>query len=96
MGVNTDFLKLLHTKYERRIIMDRLYTESFTIPAGGWTGGANAIMAAITGTTAITVNVRLWRDDPTTPVRQIALRPGQILPLKVRYVSHSSTVTGFN
>ena len=76
--------------------MERLYTEAFGIPAGGWTGGANALMVATTGTAPVVVNVRLWRDDPAAPTRPIALRPGQILPLKVRHVSHSSTVTGFN
>lgn len=74
--------------------MDRQYTESFTIPTGGWTGGASAIL---NGTTAgITADVRLWRDDSATAARRISLAPGQILPIKVRYVSHAGTVTGFN
>jgi hypothetical protein len=74
--------------------MDREYTESFTIPTGGWTGGAMGIMNGTTG--GITADVRLWRDDATTAPRRISLAPGQILPLKVRFISHNSTITGFN
>jgi len=74
--------------------MDREYTQSFSIPSGGWTGGAMGIMNATTS--PITATVRLWRDDPTTAARTISLAAGQILPLKVRFVNHSSTVTGFN
>lgn len=74
--------------------MDRQYTESFTIPTGGWTGGANGLLNGTT--TGITADVRLWRDDSTTAARRISLAPGEILPIKVRYVSHNGTVTGFN
>lgn len=72
--------------------MDRQYTESFTINAGGWTGGANAILNSTTS--GVTAGIRLWRDsgDP----RQISLAPGQILPLKVRHVQCGVTLTGFN
>ena len=74
--------------------MDRQYSESFTIPTGGWTGGANAIMCTATAlTTGITADVKLWRDSATT---RIVMAPGEILPLKVRYISHNSTVIGFN
>lgn len=74
--------------------MDRQFTESFNIPTGGWTGGASGLL---NGTTAgITADVRLWRDDSSTTARRISLAPGQILPIKVRFVSHNSTVTGFN
>ena len=74
--------------------MDRQYTESFTIPTGGWTGGASGIL---NGTTAgITADIRLWRDNSATAARRISLAAGQILPVKVRYVNHNSTVTGFN
>lgn len=76
--------------------MNMQYSESFTIPAGGWTGGANAIQAASTLAAGITADVRLWRDSSTAPLTRITMRPGEILPLKVRYVNHSSTVAGFN
>lgn len=78
--------------------MDRQYTESFSIPTGGWTGGTQAIMAtsSVTLTTGITADVRLWRDDPTSAPRRVILAPGEILPLKVRYINHNSTITGFN
>ncbi len=72
------------------------YSESFSIPASGWTGGASAIMVATTGTAPVTMTVRLWRDEPTSAARTIALLPGIVYPLKVRNVTHSSTVTGFN
>ena len=74
--------------------MDRQYSESFSIPAGGWTGGAQAIMAtnSITLTTGITADVRLWRDSSLT---RIVLAPGEILPLKVKYINHNSTIVGF-
>ena len=74
--------------------MNMTFTESFTIPTGGWTGGASGLL---NGTTAgITAAVRLWRDNPATAARTISLAPGEILPVKVRHVTHSSTVTGFN
>jgi hypothetical protein len=75
--------------------MDRQYSESFSIPTGGWTGGAQAIMAtnSTTLTAGITADVRLWRDSSLT---RIVLAPGEILPLKVRHVSHNSTIIGFN
>jgi len=74
--------------------MDRQYSESFSIPTGGWTGGANAIMCTATGlTTGVTADVRLWRDSATT---RIVMAPGEILPLKVRHINHNSTVIGFN
>jgi hypothetical protein len=74
--------------------MDRQYTESFSIPTGGWTGGASGLL---NGTASgITADIRLWRDDPTTAPRRVSLAAGEILPVKVRYVSHNSTVTGFN
>lgn len=74
--------------------MDREYTQSFTIPSGGWTGGAMGIMNPTTS--GATAGVRLWRDDPTTAPRQISLAAGQILPLKVRFVQSGITLTGFN
>lgn len=74
--------------------MDRQYTESFTIPTGGWTGGASGLLNGTTS--SITATVRLWRDDPSTAARTISLAPGQILPVKVKFVNHSSTVIGFN
>lgn len=72
-----------------------IYTESFNIPAGGWTGEASALNAAISGTAPVNVSVRLWR-DPAGATTDISLRPGQILPVKVRWINHSSIVTGFN
>ena len=72
-----------------------IYTESFNIPAGGWTGQASALNAAINGTAPINISVRLWR-DPAGATTDISLRPGQILPVKVRWINHSSIVTGFN
>jgi hypothetical protein len=74
--------------------MNMTFTESFNIPTGGWTGGASGIL---NGTTAgITADVRLWRDSSATTPRRISLAPGEILPVKIRYISHNSTVTGFN
>ncbi len=74
--------------------MNMTFTESFNIPQGGWTGGASGIL---NGTTAgITADVRLWRDSSATTPRRISLAPGEILPVKIRYINHSSTVTGFN
>ena len=74
--------------------MDRQYSESFTIPTGGWTGGAIGLLNGTT--TGITADVRLWRDSSATTPRRISLAPGEILPVKIRYISHNSTVTGFN
>lgn len=74
--------------------MDRQYSESFSIPTGGWTGGASGLLNATTS--PIICTVRLWRDDPTTAARTISLAPGEILPIKVKFVNHSSTVTGLN
>ena len=73
-----------------------IYTESFNIPAGGWTGQASALNAGTAGTAPINVSVRLWRDPADAAPTDISLRPGHILPIKVRWISHSSTVTGFN
>lgn len=72
--------------------MDRQYTESFTIPTGGWTGGANAILNSTLN--GVTADIRLWRDsgDP----RRVSLAPGQILPLKVRFVQCTVNLTGLN
>jgi hypothetical protein len=78
----------------RNLYMNMQYTESFNIPTGGWTGGASGIL---NGTTAgITADIRLWRDNSATAARRVSLAPGEILPVKVRYVNHNSTVTGFN
>jgi hypothetical protein len=74
--------------------MDRQYSESFTIPTGGWTGGAIGLLNGTT--TGITADVRLWRDSSATTPRRISLAPGEILPVKIRYINHNSTVTGFN
>ena len=86
------------------------YTQSFNIPSGGWTGQASALMYAgvATAATGLTANVVLWRDanyvggntylTNNTPVA-IAMMPGAILPLKVRWISHAGaagSVTGFN
>ena len=84
------------------------YTQSFNIPPGGWTGQATALMyaGAAAAATGLTATVILWRDAEyvgntytyNTPVA-IAMMPGAILPLKVRYISHagaSGSVTGFN
>lgn len=76
--------------------MNMQYSESFAIPTGGWTGGASAIQAAVAGAGGVTADVRLWRDSPTAPLTRITLRPGDILPIKVRHVSHNTTITGFN
>ena len=74
--------------------MNMQYTESFSIGTGGWTGGASGIL---NGTTAgITADIRLWRDNSATAPRRVSLAPGEILPVKVRYINHNSTVTGFN
>lgn len=75
--------------------MDRQYTESFAIPTGGWTGGAQGILNP-SPTTGVTCAVRLWRDDPTTAARTISLAPGQILPIKVKFVSTATALVGFN
>ena len=76
------------------------YTQSFSIGTGGWTGQANALGLATAATAGVTVAVRLWRDDPTTAPRQISIRGGELLPLKVRYVFHNNvagiTLTGLN
>lgn len=85
------------------------YTQSFNIPSGGWTGQATALMYAPVGAaaaTGLTAGIVLWRDanyvgntlTNNTPVA-IAMMPGAILPLKVRWISHAGaagTVTGFN
>jgi hypothetical protein len=85
--------------------MNMQYSESFAIPVKsgntGWVGGASALQAAVSGTAAITAGVRLWRDSgltatATNPLTQISLRPGEIVPIKVRYVEHNSVITGFN
>lgn len=77
--------------------MDREYTESFTIPAGGWTGGTNGLMLSNTNVNAITADVRLWRDSGLST---ISIRSGEILPLKVRYIHYAvvagNTMIGFN
>ena len=84
--------------------MHMQFSESFSISPKtgntGWIGGASALMLG-TGSTGITAGVRLWRDQgltgtATNPLTQITLAPGQILPLKVKYVEHNSTVVGFN
>jgi len=75
--------------------MDRQYTESFAIPTGGWTGGAQAIHNP-SSTAGTTCNVRLWRDDSTTAPRTIAIAAGQILPLKVKFVATTNPLIGFN
>lgn len=72
-----------------------LYTQSFTIPSGGWTGGASALISSATAQQ--TINVRLWRDDtPSGQTLSIALRPGEVFPIKVRWVNHTSGVVGLN
>lgn len=84
------------------------YTQSFNIPPGGWTGQASALMYAgvAAAATGLTAGVVLWRDTTyvgntltnNAPV-PIAMMPGAILPLKVRYISYAGaagTVTGFN
>jgi len=77
--------------------MDREYTESFTIPAGGWTGGTNGLMLTNGNVNAITADVRLWRDSGLST---ISIRSGEILPLKVRYINYAvvagKTMIGFN
>lgn len=76
--------------------MDREYTESFTIPQGGWTGGTNGILLTNTTVNAITADVRLWRDTNTST---ISIRSGEILPLKVRFINYTgagNTMIGFN
>lgn len=77
--------------------MDREYTESFTIPAGGWTGGTNGLMLTNGNVNAITADVRLWRDSGLST---ISIRSGEILPLKVRYIHYAvvagNTMIGFN
>jgi len=76
--------------------MNMQYSESFAIPAGGWTGGASAIQLAVAGAAGVTAVVRLWRDSPTAPMTRVTLRPGDILPIKVRQVYHNSTIVGYN
>ena len=81
--------------------MDREYTESFTIPAGGWTGGTNGLMLTNGNVNAITADVRLWRDNQGTGgLSTISIRSGEILPLKVRYINYAvvagNTMIGFN
>ena len=85
------------------------YTQSFNIPSGGWTGQATALMyaGAAAAATGLTATVILWRDAEyvgntytyNTPVA-IAMMPGAILPLKVKYISYAGAtgtfVTGFN
>ena len=79
--------------------MDNRYTQSFNIPAGGWTGQASAILNCTTTNLGITCSVRLWRDNPSSPPRILTMRPGEIIPIKVRYVFHnqgSIGLAGFN
>ena len=76
------------------------YTQSFSIPSGGWTGGANAICLNNTGAPSIAVDVRLWADPPSQAWTRIAMRAGEVLLLKVRGVSYATaagvTLTGLN
>lgn len=81
--------------------MNMQYSESFGVPTGGWAGGANAIQLAISGAAGATVDVRLWRDQglagtSLNPLTRITMRPGDILPIKVKYISHNTTIAGFN
>ena len=66
--------------------MDRQYSESFAIPTGGWTGGAQAVMNSAT-TGAVQFTAKLWRDSAGVTMSVAA---GQIMPLKVRFVNYSS------
>ena len=71
-----------------------LYTQSFNIPAGGWTGQASGLLLGLGASTAVvTIQVKFWRDS--TP-SFITLRPGELLPFKVRWVNHNTTLAGFN
>lgn len=71
-----------------------IYTQSFNIPTGGWTGQANALLLGVGGsTTPVVIQVKFWRD--TNP-SYLTLRPGELLPMKVRWVNHNSTLAGFN
>lgn len=76
------------------------YSQSFTITPGGWTGQANAICLNSTAVTSVAADVRLWADSPTQAWTRIAMRAGEILPLKVRGVSYANvagvTMTGLN
>lgn len=79
--------------------MERQYTESFLIGQvpNGWTGGANGIMLGDSASAqGITATVSLWRD--TGRKTQISIRPGTILPLKVRFIQAAAgnTFYGFN
>lgn len=66
--------------------MDRQYSESFIIPTGGWTGGAQAIMNAAT-TGAVQFNAKLWRDSAGVTMSVAA---GQIMPLKAKFINYAS------
>lgn len=81
--------------------MERQYTESFLIGQvpNGWTGGTNGIMLGgenLLPNTGVTATVSLWRDNGRKT--QISIRPGTILPLKVRFIQAAAgnTFYGFN
>ena len=80
--------------------MNGFYTDAFSIPSGGWTGGASAIMYCPNGgvnTTGITADITLWRDVERI---RMYLNPGVVYPFKVRFINHSASgntgVVGFN
>jgi hypothetical protein len=71
------------------------YTNAFKIPEGQWTGQANALTAGgLAGVGCIIIGVRLWADDPNGPVRYLAIRSGDVLNIKVRYVEYAALVAG--
>lgn len=74
--------------------MSQTYTEGFTIPTSGLTGGCSALLNA-TATTATAVVVP-WRST-SGGTCNISLSPGTILPMKVRrVVSSTQELTGLN
>ncbi len=81
---------------------EKTYSESFPIPAGGWTGQASAILVSsrTASRAGVTADVRLWRDPTDAPLRRISLAGGVVQELKIRYINFSSATTtgaiGFN
>jgi len=81
--------------------MERQYTESFLLTGttSGWTGGANGIMLSennLAPNSGVTASVSLWRDGGRRTL--ISVRPGTILPLKIRFLQSAAgnTFYGFN
>lgn len=69
-----------------------IYTKSFSIaPGATWYGSASALLTPLPTALGSNLNVKVWPWRGNTFI-DISLRCGEILPLKVRGVYHTSTV----